>query len=148
MERLLVPVECLFNWLALVLLKWNHMLVVSATRRSLVSVRPRAEKFNIVSNDYRRSHKCDFSIFDRKWPFWANLVKKIKIASLSWNSVPRLVRICRTHWRCSVFLFLTRNSLRANQVQKFKIVQNKIWYLTQFEYSKCNGGVNFVFFKL
>ena len=41
-----------------------------------MSVGPRAEKFNIVSNDHGRTYKCDFSVFERKYPFWANLVKK------------------------------------------------------------------------
>ena len=41
-----------------------------------MSVGPRAEKFNIVSNNHGRTHKCDFSIFDRRFLLWANLVKK------------------------------------------------------------------------
>ena len=46
--------------------------------------RPRAEKFNIVSNDHGHTHKCHFSFFDRKYPFLANLVKKkIKTVSVS-----------------------------------------------------------------
>ena len=52
-----------------------------------------------------------FSVFDRKYPFWANLVQKVKIISLSWNLVPRLIRICRIQWWCSLFLFLTGNTL-------------------------------------
>ena len=34
------------------------------------------EKFIIVSSDHGRTHKCNFSVFDRKFPVWANLVKK------------------------------------------------------------------------
>ena len=30
------------------------------------------EKFNTVTT--MDSHKCDFSVLDRKYPFWANLV--------------------------------------------------------------------------
>ena len=52
-----------------------------------------------------------FSVFDRKYPFWANLVQKVKIISLSWNLVPRLIRICKIQWWCSLFLFLTGNTL-------------------------------------
>ena len=82
-----------------------------------MSVGPRAEKFNIVSNDHGRTHglflrkfgqeknqNCQFklkfgtltnlnmqnsvvvftfSILDQKHTFWANLVQKIKIVSLS-----------------------------------------------------------------
>ena len=43
-----------------------------------MSVRPRAGKFNIVCKDQARTQKYDFSILDRKYPFWANLVQKIK----------------------------------------------------------------------
>ena len=57
--------------------------------------------------------------------------KKIKIVSLSWNSVSGLIRICKIQWRCSLFLFYTGNTLFnldwkyhfwANLVQKIKIV--------------------------
>ena len=41
-----------------------------------MSVGPRAEKFNIVSQNHGRTHKCDFYVFDQKFPFWENLVKK------------------------------------------------------------------------
>ena len=33
-----------------------------------------------------------FFVFDQKCSFWANLVQKIKIVSLSWNLVPRLIK--------------------------------------------------------
>ena len=52
-----------------------------------------------------------FSVLDRKHPFWANLFQKIKIFSLSWNLVLRVIRICRVQWCCSLFLFYTRNTL-------------------------------------
>ena len=45
--------------------------------------RPPAEKFHIVSNDHVRTHKCDFSVSNREYPFWGNLVQNIKIVSLS-----------------------------------------------------------------
>ena len=41
----------------------------------------------------------------------ATLVQKFKIASLSWNLVLKLIWICRIQWRCSRFLFFTRNTL-------------------------------------
>ena len=43
-----------------------------------MSVGPRAENFNIVSNDHGPTHKYDFSIFGRKYPYGPNLVKKKK----------------------------------------------------------------------
>ena len=36
-----------------------------------------------------------FSVVDWECPFWASLVQKIKIVSLSWNLVPKLIEICR-----------------------------------------------------
>ena len=41
-----------------------------------------------------------FSVFDLKYLFWINLVQKIKIASLSWNVVLRLIPIWTTQWWC------------------------------------------------
>ena len=70
-----------------------------------MSVGPLVEKNNIVSNDHERTHKCDFSVSDRKYPFLANLDKNIKIVRLSWNLVPRLIRISRIQWWCSLFPF-------------------------------------------
>ena len=53
----------------------------------------------------------NFSIFDWKCSFWANLVQKFKIVSLSWNMIPRVIRICKIQWRYSLFLFKTGNTL-------------------------------------
>ena len=72
-----------------------------------MSVGPRVENFNIASDDHEHKRKCDFFVFVRKFPFWANLVKKIKIVSLSENLVPRLTRLCRIQWWCLLFPFLT-----------------------------------------
>ena len=54
-----------------------------------------------------------FSVLDQKNPFWVNLVKKIKIVSLSWNLVPRLIWISEIQWWCSIVLFLTINIFRG-----------------------------------
>ena len=53
----------------------------------------------------------NFFCFGSKTHFWTNLVQKIKIVSLSWNLVRRLIRICRVEWWHSLFLFLTGNTL-------------------------------------
>ena len=45
-----------------------------------MSVGPRAEKFNTVSNDHGSMHRPDFSVFDGKFPFWVKLVKKSKLS--------------------------------------------------------------------
>ena len=34
-------------------------------------------------DDHGHTQRCEFSVLDRKHPFWANLAQKIKIASLS-----------------------------------------------------------------
>ena len=47
------------------------------------------------------------SVFNWKYLFWVNLVQKLKIISLSWNFVPRLIQICRIPWWCSLFPFST-----------------------------------------
>ena len=38
-------------------------------------------------------------------------MQKVKIVSLSWNLVPRLIRICRIQWCCSLSLVWTQNTL-------------------------------------
>ena len=58
--------------------------------------------------NYVENMWCYFSVLDQKNPIWANLIKKIKIVSLSWNLVPRLICIYGIQWR-SLFLFLTIN---------------------------------------
>ena len=40
------------------------------------------EKFNIVSNNHERTHESHFPVFDRKFPLWANLVKKNQTCQL------------------------------------------------------------------
>ena len=62
-----------------------------------------------------------FSVLDRKHHFLENLVQKIKIASLSWNLVLKLIRICRIQWCCSFFCFRPENHFLSNLVQKIKI---------------------------
>ena len=71
-----------------------------------------------------------FSVLEQKNPFWVNLVKKIKIVSLSWNLVPRLIWISEIQWRCSVSVSNHKYRSWANLVQKFKIICSK-WSLIQ-----------------
>ena len=51
-----------------------------------------------------------FSVFDRKYLFWADLVQKIKIVNLSWNFVFRLIQICRIQWWRSIFFYFKRET--------------------------------------
>ena len=46
-----------------------------------------------------------FSLLDRKYFFRPNLVRKIKIVSLTWNSEPSLIPIHGIQWWCSLFFF-------------------------------------------
>ena len=39
-----------------------------------------------------------FSVLDRKHPFWANLVQKIKIVRLNLNLVPKLTNLSDCNW--------------------------------------------------
>ena len=49
-----------------------------------------------LSNNHGCMQNCVFSVLDRKYPFWASFVPKFKIVSITWNLVPRLIRICRS----------------------------------------------------
>ena len=80
----------------------------------------RAERFNIVRNNHGRTHKCDFSVSNRKYLFWENLVQNIKIVSLSWNLVPRLIRICGPQWWYLFFILERKHPFWANLVQRIK----------------------------
>ena len=51
-----------------------------------------------------------FSILDQNNGFGGNLVRKIKIISLSRNLVTRLISICEIQWWCSLFQFSTGNT--------------------------------------
>ena len=46
-----------------------------------------------------------FSVFNRKYPFRANLVEKVKIVTFRRNLIPRVIPISRIQWCCSLFLF-------------------------------------------
>ena len=52
-----------------------------------------------------------FFIFDQKYPFWANLIQKIKFARFRWDLIPRLIRIFRIQWWSLLFSFSNINTL-------------------------------------
>ena len=58
-----------------------------------------------------------FSVFEWKYPVWANLVQKTKIISLSWNLVPTLIRICRFNGNVHFFRFRPEYLVWANLIQ-------------------------------
>ena len=78
-----------------------------------------------------------FSVLSQKHPFYANLVQKVKIVSLSWNFVLRLIQTCRIQWCCSLSLFLDRKHLFwANLIQNVKIVSSS-WIMALRLIRKC-----------
>ena len=70
-------------------------------------------KFGNQTNPNMQNSMLMFTLstLDRKYHFLENLVQEIKIVSLSWNLIPRLIRICRIQRWCSFFLFQTENIL-------------------------------------
>ena len=63
-----------------------------------------------------------FPVLDRKHRLWANLVQKIKIVSLSWNLVPRLIRIYRIQQWCSLFCFRWETPFLINKGKQSRII--------------------------
>ena len=61
------------------------------------------------------------SVFDWKDPFWVNLVQKLKIVSLSWNFVLRIIQICRITQYVHIFFFQPEQIFWINLIQKVKI---------------------------
>ena len=80
-------------------------------------------KFGTYTNSNMQNSMVmfSFSVFDRKYPFWANLVQKVKIVSWSWNLVPRLNRICWSQFCCSLFSILTRKAVLGQIWSKLSI---------------------------
>ena len=70
-------------------------------------------KFGTYTNSNMKNSMVNvhFSVFDWAYAFWANLVEKIKIGSSRWNSRLKLIQVCRIQWWCSLFLFLSGNTL-------------------------------------
>ena len=52
-----------------------------------------------------------FCLWSEIYSFWVNLVEKVKIVSVSWNLMLRLIRRCRIQRCCSLFLLLTGNTI-------------------------------------
>ena len=72
------------------------------------------------ANGSSRWNVC--SVFDWKYLFWVNLLQKLKIISLSWNFVPRLIRVCRILQWFLLLLFSTGNTLLGKFGPKNQIV--------------------------
>ena len=105
-------------------------------------------KFATSTNLNMQNSMALFTVsnLDRKHPFLANLVQKIKLVSLSWNMVPSLILIRRIQWHCSLFLLQTGNTFWANLFQKIKIVSLS-WNLVPRLIRRCRNycSVHFSF---
>ena len=71
------------------------------------------------------------SVFNWKHVFWVNLVERLKIISISWNFVTRLVQICRIQWWCSLFLLSIGNTFLGNFDLKNKICHLELKFCTR-----------------
>ena len=85
-----------------------------------------------------------FTVLDRKHTFLVNLVQKIKIVSLSWNLVPRLIRICRIQWWCS-FCFRPETHFLGKFGPKNQNCQFKLKFGTYTISNMQNSLVVFIF---
>ena len=126
-----------------------------------MSVGSSADKFNTVSNDHGHTPKCDFPVLDRKYTFWVNLIQKIKIASLNWNLVPRLVRKSWIQLWYSFFLFFYQKNLFLSkfgpkgQNCQFKLkllprlfrIHRIQWWCSPFPISNWNSLLRHVWYK-
>ena len=98
-------------------------------------------KFNIVSNEQGHIQKRNFL----EYRFWANLVQKIKIVSLSWNLEPTLSWIYRIQLWCEQFLFWTRNIIFGKTwSQNSKLF--KVKFGTKTDLNMQNSLMMFTFF--
>ena len=71
------------------------------------------------------------SVFNWKYLLLVNLVQKLKIISLSWNFVPRLIQICIMPWWCSLFMFLTGNTFLGKFASKNQNCQLELKFRTR-----------------
>ena len=104
-------------------------------------------KFGTQTNSNMQNSRVvfTFSVLDWKHPFWANLLQKIKIVTLSWNVVPRLIQICRIHWWCSYFPFYLGNSFLGKFGPKNQNCQFKLKFGTSTNSNMQNSVVVFTF---
>ena len=82
-----------------------------------------------------------FFIFNQKYPFLDNLVKKIKIVSLRWNLIHPLIPISRIQWWCLLFFdFDQKCPFWTDLLQNVEVVSLK-WKL--FTFSVFDGKYSF-----
>ena len=105
-------------------------------------------KFGTYSNSNMQTSMLMFvlSVFDWKYPFWVNLVQKVKIMSWSRNLVAGLIRICRIQWYCSLFLFLVEIPFLDKFGPKNQNSCFKLKFCTYSNSNMQNSMVMFIYF--
>ena len=88
----------------------------------------------------------NFSVLDRKYPFWANLVWKIKIFSLERNLVSSLTRICKIQWWCLFYWFRLETACLDKFGPKNQNCHFKLKFCTKFYFNMQNSMAIFSFF--
>ena len=106
----LTPFACLTCLCSFTFINKHLMHLFFVLLQILLCLLGPVQKSNIVRNEHGHTQRCEFSVIDKKHPFWTNLAQKIKIVSPSYNLVPKPIRICRIHWWWSLFPFLTENT--------------------------------------
>ena len=88
--------------------------------------RPLAEK--LISNNNDACTSAIFPFSTKNSLFGEILFNKIKLISLNWNLVSRLIRICIIQWWCSLFCFRPEIPFLGKSVRKIIFV-SLIWNL-------------------
>ena len=105
----LTPFACLTCLCSFTFINKHLMHLCFVLLQILLCLLGPVQKSNIVRNEHGHTQRCEFSVIDKKHPFWTNLAQKIKIVSPSYNLVPKPIRICRIRWWWSL-PFLTENT--------------------------------------
>ena len=144
---------CCWYWLffLLIFLFWNGNTLFEQIwfkSSTLFKAKPwYLEKFEYL--EFSGDVMFNFSVLDWNYLFWANLVQKTKIVNLSWNLVPRLIRICKIKWWCSLS-WISGGNILFGQIcsQKNKIVSlSWNWYLVSFRYVEINDDAHVPCFR-
>ena len=131
MAPILIPL-CRIQWCCsfFFCFEWNTLFWQFWSKKSNYHLKL---KFGTYTNSkmYNSVVIFTFSVFDRKYTFWTNLIQKVKVISWSWNLVLTLIRTCRIQWWDSLFLSLIGNT-RFRQIwsKESKLsFKAEIWYL-------------------
>ena len=86
------------------------------------------------------------SVFDWKYLFWLNLVQKLKMISLSWNSIPGRIQYAEFHGDVHFFCFRLEITFSANLIQKsncqFELkVRTRLIWICRIMYTICGVHV-------